>query len=120
MNQGVLQFSTTNGLVVILNNRPESLNVSISLRVIAGSIYESNEEIGVAHFLEHIVFDGTEKFPSERLLAEFIDERGGTRNATTSKETIEYVVRVLKEDSERARKIAKETVREVKENMGLL
>ncbi len=102
MESKISTFTMPNGLTVIHIPRQNSLNVSMSLMVIAGSMYESLDEIGVAHFLEHIVSDGTEKFPTERQLAELIDERGGSRNATTNKETIEYVVKVLKEDSETA------------------
>lgn len=100
MDSKISSFTISNGLTVIHTRRPNSLNVSMSLMVIAGSMYESSEEIGVAHFLEHIVSDGTEKYPTEKRLAELIDERGGARNAITNKETIEYVVKVLKEDSE--------------------
>ncbi|MCX6719316.1 MAG: pitrilysin family protein, partial [Candidatus Taylorbacteria bacterium] len=80
--------------------RPGSLNVSLNLMAIAGSMYESLEEVGIAHFLEHLVSDGTEKYPDEKKLALLIDERGGIRNASTSKETIEYFVKILREDME--------------------
>jgi predicted Zn-dependent peptidase len=63
-------------------------------------MYESADEIGVAHFLEHITFDGTEKYPDDQKFAAYIEDRGGFRGASTSKETIEYVAKVLKEDAE--------------------
>ncbi|MEK7609741.1 MAG: pitrilysin family protein [Patescibacteria group bacterium] len=102
MKSSLSSFTFPNGLTIIHSLRPENLTVSLSLRVIAGSIYESFEEIGVAHFLEHIVSDGTEKYPSKKLLTNLIDKKGGFRNAFTNKETIEYVVKVLKEESETA------------------
>lgn len=91
-----------NGLTVIHSPRPGTGVVSFSLRVMAGSIYERQDEAGIAHLLEHIVFDGTEKYPTERELAMLIDEHGGFRNATTSRETIEYVAKVLSDDIENA------------------
>ena len=100
MDSKISSFTISNGLTIVHIQRPDSLNVSMSLMVIAGSMYESSDEIGVAHFLEHIVSDGTEKYPTEKKLSELIDERGGARNAMTNKETIEYIVKVLKEDSE--------------------
>lgn len=100
MDTEVSYFTTSNGLTVAYCGRAESPNVSMSLMVIAGSMYESSDEVGVAHFLEHIVFDGTEKYPSDKELAALIDERGGIRGAITSKEFIEYTAKVLKEDSE--------------------
>jgi predicted Zn-dependent peptidase len=65
-------------------------------------MYEDDQEVGVAHFLEHIVFDGTKKYPTERALAQLVDEKGGFRNGLTNKETVEYVVKVLKEDLDSA------------------
>lgn len=90
------------GLTVIHCGRDKSGSVSISLRVIGGSMYEKSDQVGVAHFLEHIVLDGTEKYPSKRQLSGLIEDRGGFRNAATNKDTIEYHVRVLNEDVEAA------------------
>ena len=100
MNSKISSFTISNGLTIVHIPQLESSNVSISLMIIAGSIYESSNEIGVAHFLEHIVSEGTEKYQTEKELANLIDERGGIRNASTNKETIEYTVKVLREDSE--------------------
>jgi predicted Zn-dependent peptidase len=100
MTSIISSFVTSSGLKVAHIYRSDSLNTSISLRVLAGSIYESFDEIGVAHFLEHIVSDGTKKYPNKKSLVNLIEEKGGFRNASTNKETIEYLVKVLKEDSE--------------------
>ncbi len=100
MDSKISSFVLPNGLTVVSIYKPYSPNVSFSLRLMAGSIYEKKDEIGVAHFLEHIVFDGTEKYPDEKKLAELIDERGGYRNGITSRETVEYVVKVLREDAD--------------------
>lgn len=106
----ISSFVTSTGLNVTHIYRPDSLNTSISLRVIAGSIYESSNEIGVSHFLEHIVSDGTKKYPTKKELVNLIEEKGGFRNASTNKETIEYLVKVLKEDSEIAFEYLSEVV----------
>ncbi len=100
MHKETNTFTTDQGLTVIHTPRPTSGSISFSLRVIAGSMFENNDEIGVAHFLEHIVLDGTKKYPSKKLLSGLIDERGGVRNASTNKERIEYTVKVLKDDAE--------------------
>ena len=93
-------FVLSNGLTVVHALRPQSSNVSISVMVLAGSIYETKDEVGVAHFMEHLVSDGTEKYPTTEAVSLRIDGRGGTRSAITNKETIEYTVRVLAEDAE--------------------
>jgi predicted Zn-dependent peptidase len=61
-------------------------------------MYEGQNEIGVAHFLEHIVMDGTRKYPTEKEISNLIEDTGGYRNASTNKENIEYSVKVLKEN----------------------
>lgn len=98
----ISSFVLPNDLTVIHAPKPTSLSVSVSLMAIAGCLYESPEEIGAAHFLEHLVFCGTEKYPDEMELAKLIDERGGIRNAYTNKETVEYFAKVLKDDAETA------------------
>jgi predicted Zn-dependent peptidase len=100
MEASVTSFTLPNGLTVIYSHRPQSACVALSFRVIAGSQYELPHEIGVAHFLEHLVSDGTEKYPDEKAIAGLIDERGGFRNAYTGMETVEYVVKLLREDAE--------------------
>ena len=99
MGASVTSFTLPNGLTVIHKHRPGSACVALSLRVIAGSQYELPSEIGAAHFLEHIVMDGTENYPDEKAIAGLIEERGGFRNAFTNRETVEYVVKLLKEDA---------------------
>ena len=83
-------FKLKNNLTLLYTQRHGSPNIAFSLRIISGSMYESQDEIGTAHFLEHIVFDGTEKYPSEKHLGELVDERGAIRNGSTNKENVEY------------------------------
>ncbi|MES3031260.1 MAG: pitrilysin family protein [Patescibacteria group bacterium] len=100
MNQSISSFTLSNGLQVIVIERPQSLSVSLSFRIIAGSIYDVKGSEGGAHFLEHVVFDGTEKYPSEQKLSGLIEEKGGQRNGATGKETVEYWTKTMIEDVE--------------------
>ena len=61
-----------NGFRYILmnNNRPEN-RISMHLFIQAGSMHENDNERGVAHFLEHMLFNGTENFPSGELVKYF-------------------------------------------------
>lgn len=99
MGASLSSITLPNGFTVIHKHRPGSGCVAFSLRVIAGSQYELPGETGAAHFLEHIVMDGTENYPDEQAIAGLIEERGGFRNATTSKETVEYVIKLLRKDA---------------------
>ncbi len=66
----------------------------------AGSNYEKANELGVAHLLEHAVFDGTEKYPTNIELDSEVENVGGSSNARTSREQVEYYAKFLKEDIE--------------------
>jgi len=74
-----------NGLVVISERIPTVRSVSVGLWVKTGSRFEQAHENGIAHFLEHMVFKGTEKRSSLQI-ARALEELGGSLNAYTSKE----------------------------------
>jgi len=75
--------------------------VSIGVFINAGSRFETAENNGSAHFLEHLAFKGTQKRTREALEKE-IENMGGHLNAYTSREQTVYYAQVLKEDAEQA------------------
>jgi len=76
-----------NGLRVLAAPMSHMHSVSVAFFIGLGSRYESNEESGVAHFIEHMLFKGTAKYPTARELAEAIEGIGGIFNASTDQET---------------------------------
>ena len=66
---------------VISSRLPGARSVSIAAYVLAGSRLESAAEAGVAHFMEHITFKGTQAYPSTRAISEAIEGVGGSFNA---------------------------------------
>src|SRR5690349_3804710 len=79
---------------VISSRVPGARSVSIAAYVLAGSRLESADEAGVAHFMEHLTFKGTEAYPSTRAISEAIEGAGGSFNAATDRESTVYWVRV--------------------------
>jgi predicted Zn-dependent peptidase len=67
-----------------------------------GSRYEKPEKYGIAHFFEHIVFKGTDKYPIAQDLAEVVDSVGANFNAFTGKEYTGYYVQVASKHFELA------------------
>ncbi|MGI9483665.1 MAG: M16 family metallopeptidase [Hyphomicrobiales bacterium] len=86
-----------NGLRVVSYEMPQLQTVSMGVWVRAGARSERAEQNGVAHFLEHMAFKGTER-RSAIEIAEEIESVGGDINASTSSEITAYYVRVLKDD----------------------
>lgn len=84
----------TNGLRIITHAMPTSFSVSAVILVGAGSRYETKEQAGISHFLEHMLFKGTKKRPTPKAIAETIEGVGGVLNAATEKELTSYYVKV--------------------------
>lgn len=85
-----------NGVRIITEEIPHVRSVSIGLWVGVGSRDEMPEINGMAHFIEHMMFKGTEK-RSAKQIAESLDAVGGQLNAFTSKEYTCYYAKVLDE-----------------------
>jgi predicted Zn-dependent peptidase len=86
-----------NGLYVVTHNLPHLETVALGIWVKAGARDERPEENGIAHFLEHMAFKGTQR-RSAQAIAEEIESAGGEINAATGMETTTYFARVLKND----------------------
>lgn len=85
-----------NGLRLITENVPYVQSISIGIWVIAGSRDESPHNRGISHFIEHMMFKGTEKRTAAQIADEF-DSIGGQVNAFTDKEFTCYYCRTLSE-----------------------
>jgi len=79
-----------NGLQVVLISDPEGDKSAAALSVGAGSFDNPPDRPGLAHFLEHMLFLGTEKYPEPGAYQAFISDHGGTHNAYTSLEQTTY------------------------------
>jgi predicted Zn-dependent peptidase len=75
--------------------------MSAAAYVLAGSRLESRREAGVAHFMEHVTFKGTQAFPTTRAVSEAIEGYGGSSNAATDRESTVYWARVPSREAER-------------------
>lgn len=85
------QISTlNNGLRVVTTAVDTSYGASVNIFVGAGSRGEDQRVNGVSHFLEHILFKGTERWPNPNDIAETIEGSGGVLNAYTTKELTCY------------------------------
>ncbi|MGH7931265.1 MAG: M16 family metallopeptidase [Candidatus Binatia bacterium] len=93
-------FSKTvldNGIRVVSHEMPDNRSASLGIWVENGSRHESQPENGISHFLEHLLFKGTERRSAARI-AEEMDAVGGVINAFTAKEHTCYYAKVLDEN----------------------
>lgn len=82
-----------NGLRVLTIPMPSFESATVLVMVGAGSRYETRQNNGISHFLEHMAFKGTKKRPSARIISSLIDGIGGECNAFTGKETTGFYVK---------------------------
>lgn len=79
-----------NGLRVTLRHVPGLKRSAAALRVTAGSHDVPLEWPGLAHFLEHLLFLGTERFPTSEGLMAYVQGQGGQVNASTRERTTDF------------------------------
>ncbi len=95
-----IEHTLANGICVILTPMESAQSVSVVCSLRVGSRYESAECAGISHFIEHMLFKGSEHFPTARKIAEAIEDIGGDLNGSTTKENTVYSVII---DSEQFR-----------------
>ena len=78
-----------NGLRLVVNKIEGAYSVSVGVLVKTGSCNESENENGISHFIEHVMFKGTKK-RSAFEISDYIDRIGAQINAFTSKEMTCY------------------------------
>ncbi|WP_425092728.1 M16 family metallopeptidase [Tropicimonas sp. S265A] len=86
-----------NGFRIVSEAMPGLKSAAVGIWVQAGGRHERIEQNGIAHFLEHMAFKGTQK-RSTLQIAEAIEDVGGYINAYTSREVTAYYARVLESD----------------------
>jgi predicted Zn-dependent peptidase len=84
------------GLRLITETMPHVRSVTIGVWLTRGSRHETDERGGIAHFVEHMLFKGTDTRSAEDI-AQAIDSIGGQLDAFTAKEYASYYIKVLDE-----------------------
>jgi insulysin len=91
-----------NGLRVLLASDPNTNKAAAALDVHVGHFSDPDNIPGMAHFCEHMLFLGTEKYPTEGALEKFLSVHGGSSNAYTDTEDTNYFFDVNEDSLEGA------------------
>ena len=86
-----------NGIRILSEEMPNARSVSLGIWVENGSRHEPRHQNGISHFIEHLLFKGTDR-RSAAQIAEEMDSVGGVLNAFTAKEHTCYYAKVLDEN----------------------
>lgn len=95
------KYKLNNGVGVVLDSMPYMRSVSIGVFIKCGSAYETRENNGISHFIEHLLFKGTQTRSADDISRES-DELGGSLNAYTAEDCICVYVKVLSRDLKQA------------------
>lgn len=79
-----------NDLQVLLVSDPDLKNSAASLSVPIGSMHNPDSQLGLAHYLEHMLFLGSEKYPVINAYSKFMSQNGGYTNAYTAQDATVY------------------------------
>ena len=83
-----------NGLRLLTAPMEGMRSASIALIFTVGSRYETRSQAGISHFIEHMLFKGSQHYPTARHISEAIEGVGGVFNGSTDKELTMYTARV--------------------------
>lgn len=83
----------SNGVRIVTNCMPRMQSVAVGIWIRAGGRYETSEEKGISHYLEHLLFKGSKKY-SCRKIKESIEGVGGSLNGFTSEELTCYLAKL--------------------------
>lgn len=86
-------FTLKNGLQVIFVDTKTFPTLTTLLLIGAGSRYENEKNNGIAHFLEHMFYKGSKKYPNPKIISQIIEGMGGHWNAFTSKDYTGYYIK---------------------------
>jgi len=101
MERSTRRATLANGLTVVTEQVPYVRSVALGVWVKIGSRFEAPEQAGISHFIEHMLFKGTDT-RSARDIAYAIDAMGGQLDAFTTKEHACYYANVLDDHAEAA------------------
>lgn len=95
MAESIFRFQRPQGAEILVESEKQMRSCSVGFWVKRGSVDEGPSEEGLAHFIEHAVFKGTQRYPDPERLSSATDALGGSLDAFTGKEAACFYGKVL-------------------------
>ncbi len=108
-NRNIRRTTLPNGMIILTEPMPHLRSVAMGAWIRAGSRHEAPEVNGISHFVEHMVFKGTQNRTAQTIARE-VDAIGGNLDAFTGKETVCFNMKVLDEHTPKALDILSDLV----------
>ena len=97
LEDGLSVNTLPSGQKVVIKEVHDNPIVMIDNWINTGSIYEDDKTTGISHFLEHLFFKGTQKYPTGTI-EKILDSKGAQLNAGTSKDFTHYYIQIPSKD----------------------
>ncbi len=97
LDAGLRRTTVPSGLVVLTEMLPGVRSAAVGIYVRTASAHEPRDKMGVSHFLEHMVFKGTERRSAKQIALE-LEVRGGSLDAFTGRDYTSYQAHILDAD----------------------
>lgn len=110
LDEGLRRTTAPNGLTVLTEKLPGVRSAAVGIYVRTASAHERRSQLGISHFLEHMVFKGTERRTAQQLALE-LEIRGGGLDAFTGRDYTSYQAHILDADLPLAVEILTDLVR---------
>ncbi|HEV2405549.1 MAG TPA: pitrilysin family protein, partial [Ktedonobacterales bacterium] len=101
----------SNGIRILTSRMSHVRSVSIVFHFGVGSRYEPAESSGVSHFIEHMLFKGSERYPTAQIISETVEGVGGILDAETGKEVTVYSAKIASRHFDLATNLLADMVR---------
>ena len=88
------KYKLKNGITIIFE-KTQTKSVAVEVMFKVGSNFESKQLAGIAHFLEHMLFEGTKKRKNSREIANEIEKYGGEFNAYTTGDRTAFFIKIM-------------------------
>jgi predicted Zn-dependent peptidase len=105
----MLQKTLDNGLRVVAQSMPHFHSISLGVWIAAGSVKEQQNEAGISHMIEHMLFKGTERYSAQQIAAE-MDAIGAQINAFTAKECTCFYIKATSDHLEQSMEMLSQLV----------
>ncbi len=97
LEEGLSVTTLPSGQKVVIKEVRDNAIVKIDTWINTGSINEDDKTTGISHFLEHLFFKGTQKYPTGTI-DKILDSKGASVNAATSKDFTHYYIQIPSKD----------------------
>ncbi|CAA2930207.1 Protease 3 [Arsenophonus endosymbiont of Bemisia tabaci Q2] len=92
--RGYQAIKLSNDMIVLLISDPKTSKSLTAVTLPVGTMESPDQQLGLAHYLEHVVLMGSKRYPESGEISEFLQKHGGNHNGSTASNLTAYYLEV--------------------------